>query len=231
MIDKDRLKSKLEKFIELDTESIEKLYIYSKLLVEYNEKVNLTAIVKPEEIEDKHFVDSLFLAVQPFTTGRVCDVGSGAGFPGIVLAIARPEIELTLLEPTAKRCKFLSYVCEELGIAANIVNGRAEEVGRRELREKFDLVTARAVASLPTLLEYCLPLCAVGGNFVAMKGEAEDLLSGKSVAKKLGADGGTDIAYNLPAGEFRRLLIYNKEKHTAPKFPRNGGVIAKRPLK
>ncbi len=230
MINKERLAEKAQNILKLDQDCINKLDYYAELLVDYNKMVNLTAIVKPEDIEDKHFIDCLNLAAQPFTAGSVCDVGSGAGFPGIVLAIAKPEIDLTLLEPTTKRCKFLEYACKELNINARIVNNRAEICGKNELREDFNLVTARAVASMPTLLEYCLPLCSIGGRFVAMKGEAEDLSSGLKAARILGADGGEDISYTLPAGEFRRMLVYQKIKVTMPQYPRNGGVIAKKPL-
>ncbi len=230
MIDAKRLQDKAEQALTLNTNSIEKLNYYAELLVEYNKKVNLTAIVEPREIEDKHFMDCLHLAAQPFVLGKVCDVGSGAGFPGIVLAIVKPEIRLTLLEPTLKRCKFLELICRELDIDANIVNRRAEEVGRGDMREVFDLVTARAVASLPILLEYCLPLSCVGGGFVAMKGEAENLTDGKKAARLLGADKGSDIHYTLPEGEFRRLIHYKKISPTSKAYPRNGGVISKRPL-
>ncbi len=231
MIDKDRLVQKSQNIIDLNTNSINQLDYYAELLVEYNKKVNLTAITKPEEIEDKHFIDCLNLAAQPFVSGSVCDVGSGAGFPGIVLAIAKPDIELTLIEPTAKRCRFLEFACKELNLNIRIVNDRAEICGLKEYREKFNLVTARAVASMPVLLEYCVPLCSVGGSFVAMKGEAENLTSGQCAAGVLGAGNAEEICYSLPAGEFRRLLIYKKTKKTPKHYPRNAGVISKKPLK
>ncbi len=222
MIDKNRLVEKSVAVFPKITECIEEIELYSKLLVEYNKKVNLTAITQPCDMEDKHFVDCLHLAANTNVRGSVCDVGSGAGFPGLVLAIARPDLTVTLMEPTKKRCVFLQHICDELGIKAEIVSGRAEELGRKAFRERFDTVTARAVASLPTLLEYCVPLCKVGGVIVAMKGEAEGLSDG-TAAKTLGADGGSEVLYNLPAGDFRRLLIYNKIKQTPPKYPRSGG--------
>ncbi len=226
MIDKNRLIDKAgDSFPEI-TKCIDKLEIYSKLLIDYNKKVNLTAITQPVDMEDKHFVDCLHLAAKPFVQGSVCDVGSGAGFPGLVLAIARPDLVVTLMEPTKKRCVFLQHVCDELDIKAEIISGRAEELGRRALRETFDTVTARAVASLPVLLEYCVPLCKTGGAFIAMKGEAEGLSDG-SHAKLLGADAGSEVLYNLPSGDFRRLLIYKKLKPTPQKYPRSAGRIAK----
>ncbi len=230
MIDKLRLQEKAQGIFKLDDQQAEMLKSYAELLVDYNQKVNLTAIVKPQEIEDKHFIDCLYLAANPLVKGSMCDVGSGAGFPGLVVAIVRPDIKLTLVEPTAKRCKFLEFVCKELKIDATIVNGRAEEVGRKDLRETFDIVTARAVASLPVLLEYCLPLCKVGGSFVAMKGDAESLVDGSSAAKLLGAKPEKEQRYSLPQGDERKLIIYTKKVNTAKLYPRNGGVIAKRPL-
>ncbi len=229
MIDKKRLIDKTNQIFPDITNCIDKLEIYSKLLIDYNKKVNLTAITDPIEMEDKHFVDCLSLAAQPFIKGEICDVGSGAGFPGLVIAIARPDTHLTLVEPTAKRCRFLQLICDELDLDAEIVNARAEEIGRDQLRASFDVVTARAVASLPVLLEYCLPLCKKNGVFVAMKGEAESLENAKA-AKLLGGDGGTEIVYSLPKGDFRRLLVFEKIKNTPSEYPRNGGRIAKKPL-
>ncbi len=140
------------------------------MLVEYNEKVNLTAITDAEGIEDRHFIDSLLLASQPEVQGSLVDVGTGAGFPGIVAKLYKPQLALTLMEPTGKRVDFLRYVCGQLGLEAEFVKERAEEAARKRWREAFDVASARAVAALPVLLEYCLPLVRKGGLFIAMKG-------------------------------------------------------------
>ena len=148
---------------------------YAELLVSYNEKVNLTAITSPEGIEDRHFADSLLFAAQPEVSGRLVDVGTGAGFPGIVAKIYKPDLELTLMEPTGKRVDFLRYACAELGLTGvEFAKERAEEAARKIWREQFDVASARAVAALPVLCEYCLPLVKVGGRFIAMKGPEAD---------------------------------------------------------
>lgn len=140
-----------------------RLAAYAQMLVEYNKKVNLTAITDAEGIEDRHFIDSLLLASQPEVAGSLVDVGTGAGFPGIVAKLYKPQLALTLMEPTGKRVDFLRYVCGQLGIAAEFAKERAEEAARKRWRETFDVASARAVASLPVLLEYCLPLVKKGG--------------------------------------------------------------------
>ena len=160
---------------------------YAELLVSYNQKVNLTAITDPEGIEDKHFVDSLLFACQPEVAGKMVDVGAGAGFPGIVTKIYKPDLDLTLMEPTGKRVDFLRYACETLGLTGvSFAKERAEEAARKSWREQFDLVSARAVAALPVLSEYCLPLAKVGGHFLAMKGAsaAEELEGGGHLVKQ-----------------------------------------------
>ena len=130
--------------------------------------MNLTAITDAEGIESKHFIDSLLLAGCPEVRGKMVDVGTGAGFPGIVTKLYKPEMELTLLEPTGKRVDFLRYACAQLGIEAEFAKERAEEAARKRWREAFDVATARAVAALPVLAEYCLPLVRVGGMFIAI---------------------------------------------------------------
>ena len=132
---------------------------YAEILVDYNQKVNLTAITSPEGIEDRHFADSLLFAAQPEVTGKLVDVGTGAGFPGVVAKIFKPDLQLTLMEPTGKRVEFLKYACAQLGLTGvEFAKERAEEAARKVWREQFDLASARAVAALPMLAEYCLPL-------------------------------------------------------------------------
>lgn len=158
--------------IAVDETAAEKLDIYARLLVEWNEKMNLTAITDPEGIVLKHFVDSLTaLPLLPKTPFSLIDVGTGAGFPGLPLAILRGDMQLTLLDSLNKRLIFLEEVCRAVGVSAMRIHARAEEGGRRpDLRDKFDVATARAVAGLPVLCELCLPFVKVGGRFLALKG-------------------------------------------------------------
>ena len=163
----------------------QQLAAYAQMLVEYNEKVNLTAITDAEGIEDRHFIDSLLLASQPEVQGSLVDVGTGAGFPGLPLRILEPSIRLTLLDALQKRITFLQGVCDDLGLDdVACVHGRAEEFAQAH-RESFDLVTSRAVASLELLSELCLPYVKVGGQFLAMKAvdcEEEVSQAGRAVS-------------------------------------------------
>lgn len=206
---------------------------YAALLVEYNEKVNLTAITDPQGIEDKHFIDSLLLAAQPEAQGRLVDVGTGAGFPGVVAKLYRPELRLTLLEPTGKRLDFLRWACGELGVEAEFLKERAEEAARKQWRERFDTATARAVARLNKLAEYCLPLVRVGGYFLAMKAEsaAEELQEARPAIERLGGEAVGLRRFSLPEGDERGIIIVKKISQTPTVYPRNGGKIAKSPLK
>lgn len=230
MIDKERLaQGASEVGIRLDDQMLERFARYAELLAEWNEKINLTAITQPHEVEVKHFIDCLLLAACPEVAGTLADVGSGAGFPGLVVKIYRPEVAVTLIEPTAKRARFLQAVSDELGLEVTVVNRRAEEVGRKQLRERFDCVTARAVAAMGVLAEYCLPLAAVGGSFIAMKG-GEEPPPGAPALQKLGGAWRETRNFTLPDGAARRLVVVAKTAPTPPQYPRNGGVIAKRPL-
>ena len=234
MIDKQRLEAKCSTWnITLTGTQLDQLDAFAQILVDYNQKVNLTAITDPEGIEDKHFLDSLLFASQPEVAGRMVDVGAGAGFPGIVTKIYKPELELTLMEPTGKRVDFLKYLCGELGLTGvEFAKERAEEAARKIWREQFDIASARAVAALPVLCEYCLPLVRVGGVFIAMKGPDADAELGGSAAalKKLGGAYGDTRAFTLPDGSERRLVVCKKISQTPTAYPRNGGKIAKKPL-
>ena len=206
---------------------------YAALLVDYNQKVNLTAITTPEGIEDRHFADSLLFAAQPEVKGALVDVGTGAGFPGIVAKIFKPDLQLTLMEPTGKRVEFLRYVCGELGLSGvEFVKERAEEAARKVWRERFTVASARAVAALPVLCEYCLPLVKVGGVFIAMKGPDADAerTAAANALKKLGGQYADTRAFTLPDGSERRLVVMKKISQTPTVYPRNGGKIAKKPL-
>ena len=235
MIDKNRLEAKCAALgIALTGPMLDALDQYAEILVEYNQKMNLTAITDPEGIEDKHFADSLLLANLPETAGKLVDVGTGAGFPGVVAKIFKPELQLTLMEPTGKRVEFLKYVCAQLGLSGvEFAKERAEEAARKVWREQFDVATARGVAALPMLSEYCLPLVKVGGVFLAMKGPgaAEELAESGAALKKLGGKGSGVAEFHLPGGDVRNIIRIKKISQTPPVYPRNGGKIAKSPLK
>ena len=208
---------------------------YAQFLVEYNEKVNLTAITDPEGIEVKHFLDSLMLlkAVELPEGASVIDVGTGAGFPSVPAKIVRDDLRLTLLDGLNKRIVFLGELGRRLGQENTALHARAEEAARGELREQFDLATARAVADLRVLAEYCLPLVKVGGNFLAMKGASgeEELAAARGAIKKLGGAYKETRTLHLPGGDTRTLILCQKISQTPTAYPRNGGKIAKSPLK
>jgi len=211
---------------------------YKELLVEYNKKVNLTAITDDAGIAEKHFLDSgLILKHIDIKKGaKIADIGTGAGFPGIPLKILRPDLELTLIDSLNKRILFLKQLMSTCGLSANAVHMRGEEAGRLPVyREEFALVTARAVAALPALTEVCLPLVAVGGRFVAMKGTLEtvkrELESAENAVKILGGEVEDMISYHLPSDDERTLVVVKKISQTPPKYPRQGVKISKQPLK
>ena len=234
MIDKNRLAEKCSTWnITLTGRQLDLLDRYAELLVDYNRRVNLTAITEPEGIEDRHFADSLLFAAQPEVAGSVVDVGTGAGFPGVVAKLYKPELRLTLMEPTGKRMDFLRYLCGELGLTdVEFARERAEEAARKVWRERYDVACARAVAALPVLCEYCLPLVRVGGVFVALKGPDADaeLFQRVGGAGQLGGRHEATRAFTLPDGSERRLVLCRKISQTPTVYPRNGGKIAKKPL-
>lgn len=221
--------------VKLTAEQAGQFQQYMELLVEWNEKLNLTAITEPEEIVEKHFVDSLtVLSACPLKEGaKVLDVGTGAGFPGVPLKIVRPDLQVTLLDGANKRLRFLGAVCSALGLSCDRVHKRAEEAGLdKELRESFDLVTARAVAALNVLSEYCLPLVKMKGYFVAMKGPGAslELEQAGNALKLLGGDQIKVTAVQLPEAGERNLVVVRKLRFTPRTYPRHGGTIAKHPL-
>ncbi len=232
MIETERMRQRAADIgVSVSPQVCAKLDRYAEMLVEWNQKFNLTAITQPEEIENKHFIDCLVLAAQPELAGSVVDVGSGAGFPGLVLQLARSELAVTLMEPTGKRVGFLQAAAQELIIAPEIVKERAEEAARKQWRESFDIATARAVAPLPVLCEYCLPLVRVGGLFIAMKADApEEVHAAASAISKLGGTLSKVYPYTLPDGAGRTLVFIQKNASTPPQYPRNGGKIKKTPL-
>ena len=233
----DLLESGAKKLgIELSGEQLEQFETYYREMVEWNKKVNLTAITDHEEVQTKHFLDSLTIvkAVNP-DNKRVIDIGTGAGLPGIPLKIAFHGICLTLLEATAKKVKFLEYIVGKLGLGGvKIATGRAEELGHdANYREKFDIALSRAVAEMPSLAELALPFCKVGGCFIAQKkgdiaGETERALRAiETMGGKLREVKTAEVA---GLEEERLLVIIDKVKPTPPQYPRRPGMPVKRPL-
>lgn len=217
---------------DIDMEKYAKMNIYAEFLVEYNEKVNLTAITEPRDILVKHFIDSVaplrFLTVPEGAS--IIDVGTGAGFPSVPIKIFRPDLKLTLLDSLDKRITFLKLLCDKLEIEADFVHGRAEDVSKTsEYREKFDYSCARAVANLSTLSEYCLPFVKVGGAFISLKGPNEDIYSANGAIKLLGGEIAEVTDYEID-GDERRLVQVKKVSQTPPKYPRNSAQIKKKPL-
>ncbi len=209
---------------------------YREELLDWNTRINLTAITDPEEMLTKHFLDSLSLLLaydQPQT--RLLDIGSGAGFPGLALKIARPVWQVTLLEATNKKVLFLRHMVDVLHLEGiEVVHGRAEELGHtRGYRGAFDMVTARAVSALPALLEYCAPYCRVNGRIVLpKKGElATELAQGKRAAAQVRAVFEADMPVELPGlADGRRLLVWKQRELCPAQYPRSGAAMAKKPL-
>ena len=208
---------------------------YLELRLEWNEKMNLTAITGPEEVAEKHFLDSLTLLTccKIKEGAKVIDVGTGAGFPGIPLKILRPDLQLTLLDGLNKRLIFLGEVCAALGIEAERIHKRAEEAGLdKKMRESFDVATARAVAPLNILCEYCLPLVKMKGFFIAMKGPGaqEELEQAEHALDVLGGTDRKIVPLTLPTAGERNIVTVQKKAFTPKNYPRHGGTITKHPL-
>ncbi|MBA2393679.1 MAG: 16S rRNA (guanine(527)-N(7))-methyltransferase RsmG [Ktedonobacteraceae bacterium] len=222
--------------LSLSDQQLAQFLRYQQELLDWNTRFNLTAITDPEEVQIKHFLDSLsLLAVYDGSQIDLLDIGSGAGFPGLALKIVRPEWNVTLLEATGKKVTFLRYVIEVLqleGIAAE--QGRAEELAHQAAyRAQFDLVTARAVASLSTLLEYSAPYCRVGGAIVLpKKGDlVDELARGRRAAGHVGATLKADVAVEVSGlVDGRRLLVWRQQKECPAQYPRAGAVMVKKPL-
>ena len=224
---KDLLKKALP---QADETALDRFEIYHRLLSEWNEKMNLTAITDPVAVAEKHFADSL--AALPYLKPgmKVVDVGTGAGFPGVPLLIMEPGLELTLADSLQKRLTFLDALLKELGLKAALVHGRAEDLGQNKLyREQFDAALSRAVANLPVLLELTTPFVRVGGTAIAYKGDADQVLeSAKTAAFLLHVKlRSVDLASNLGK---RCLIFADKIAPTPRSYPRKAGTPSKKPL-
>lgn len=223
--------------VSLTDKQIEQFLIYYELLTEWNSFMNLTAITEYEDVLKKHFVDSVSLiqAVDVRKELTLIDVGTGAGFPGLALKIAYPELKVTLLDSLQKRIQFLDAVIEKLGLEGiETIHGRAEDFAKpQKLRESFDLCVSRAVANLSTLSEYCLPFVKVGGYFIPYKSEkiAQEKEEAEKALELLGGKFERQVEFMLPSSDiYRNLFVIKKVKETPKKFPRKAGLPAKEPI-
>ena len=234
---KENMKDLLEKIdIQIEEKQIEKFYKYMELLIEWNEKINLTAITNQNDIILKHFVDSLTISKYIDQNKKIVDVGTGAGFPGIPLSIMNSEKNFTLVDSLNKRINFLNDIKEKLNLN-NIYNihSRVEEFGQNKLyREKFDIAVSRAVANLSVLVEYMLPTIKLGGIAICMKGSQieEEYKEAEFAIKELGGKLKEKIDFVLPETDMKRnIIIIEKIKETPKKYPRKAGLPSKEPLK
>ncbi len=220
--------------VQLSEEKLSAFTVYKELLLEWNQKINLTAIEEDKDVVLKHFVDSL--SIIPFLNNSktLIDVGTGAGFPGLPVKIAKPDLEVVLLDSLEKRVGFLNRVINELNMEKiTALHSRAEDAGNSpKYREQFDAVTARAVAALPVLLEYCMPLVRTGGIFIAMKGSS--ISDTDEAGKALNILGGTieEVKeFYLPGSDMKRnIIVIRKLRQTPTKYPRKAGKPSKEPL-
>ena len=237
MLNKDLFYSTIEKFdITIDEDAFNRLDTFAEMLIETNKSFNLTAIKEPDDVTVKHFADclSIFKYVDIPENAKIIDVGTGAGFPGLVLKLYRPDIQMTFLDSTKKRLGFIENVLNECGIKGDILHMRAEEAAQlTKYREKYDFATARAVAALPVLSEYCLPFVKVGGSFVSMKSAEsnEEISEAKKAINVLGGKIEEDILFDLVENMPRRIIRIKKNSQTPTKYPRPSAQIAKKPLK
>ena len=234
----EQLRKKSEQLnIALDEKQLEQFHLYYERLVEKNKVMNLTAITEKDEVIDKHFIDSIALKKATDVTKplRILDLGTGAGFPGIPLKIAYPNLNITLLDSLNKRIKFLNEVIEELHLEGiNAIHGRAEDYAKQsDYREQFDLCVSRAVANLSTLSEYCLPYVKEGGCFISYKSGSveEELNQSKKAIFELGGKIKDVIPFSLPETDIERtFVIIEKVRKTPKKYPRKAGLPSKEPI-
>ena len=237
MLNKELFYNTIKPFeINVDEEAFNRLDTFAEMLIETNKSFNLTAIKEPDDVTVKHFADclSIFKYVDIAENAKIIDVGTGAGFPGLVLKLYRPDIQMTFLDSTKKRLGFIENVLNECGIKGDILHMRAEEAAQlAKYREKYDFATARAVAALPVLSEYCLPFVKVGGSFVSMKSAEsnEEISEAKKAINVLGGKIEEDILFDLVENMPRRIIRIKKNSQTPTKYPRPSAQIAKKPLK
>ena len=222
--------------VRFSVEQIEKFYKYMNLLIEWNEKINLTAITEPSEIILKHFIDSITILKEIEDGSILVDVGTGAGFPGVPLSIMNPTLKITLVDSLNKRLIFLQEVVKELKLEnVELIHARAEEFGQnKKYREKFDIATSRAVANLSSLSEYLVPLVKIGGKVISMKaGNAgQEIEEAQTAIKVLGGCIKKIDEFNLPQSNIERTIItIDKVKNTPNKYPRKAGTPTKEPIK
>ena len=222
--------------IKINNDQIHKFYKYMQLLLEWNEKINLTAITDENEIILKHFVDSLTVLKYINENDKIIDVGTGAGFPGIPIAIMMPNVIITLLDSLNKRINFLNKAIKELDLKnVETIHFRSEDCGKDMLyREKYDISIARAVANLSTLSEYLLPFVKIGGKMICMKGSEieEELKNAEYAIKELGGEFVLKDEFKLPDSDIKRnIIIVKKVKYTPKIYPRKAGLPSKEPLK
>lgn len=216
--------------ISLSDQQKQQFQTYMEMLIDWNSRMNLTAITDPDEIYEKHFLDSLLPSFHIDVKGTLCDIGAGAGFPSIPLKIIYPNLDVTIMEPMGKRVTFLKALCKALDIQVCLRNERAEDA-IIDTRESFDIVTARAVANLTMLAELCIPFVKIDGFFLAMKGSKamEERDGAKYATQRLGCTFEASYEEILPSGT-RIDLVYRKVKPTPHQFPRNFGIMKKHPL-
>lgn len=232
----DKIQQYLEKMNNVLSETQkEEFYKYMNLLIEWNEKINLTAIIEPDQIILKHFIDSITISKHIEDGKKNIDIGTGAGFPGIPLKITRPEVQVELLDSLNKRINFLNIVIEELGLKnIKATHARVEEFAKnKNNREKYDVVTSRAVANLNVLAEYMLPLVNIGGKCICMKGPniEEEINGSKKAIEILGGKIEKVEEFNLPDTDIKRtIIVIRKVKNTPAKYPRKPGTPSKEPI-
>ena len=217
-------------------EQLEQFFVYMNMLIEWNEKMNLTAIIEPNEIILKHFIDSITILNEIENNSKIIDVGTGAGFPGVPLGIMNPTLKITLADSLNKRLIFLQEVVTKLNLKnIEIINARAEDLGQnKRYRESFDIATSRAVANLSTLSEYLIPLVKKDGKVISMKagGAQEEIKAAEKAIKTLGGKIDKIEEFNLPQTDIERtIILIKKEEHTPGKYPRKSGIPSKEPIK
>lgn len=237
MLNKDLFYGIIEKFnVTVDENAFLRLDKFAEMLAETSKSFNLTAITEADDMTVKHFADCavLFSYADISENARIIDVGTGAGFPGLVLKLVRPDIKMTFLDSTRKKLGFIEQVLCENRVDGEILHMRAEEAARLpEYREQFDFSTARAVAALPVLSEYCLPFVKKGGDFISMKSADSDveIHDAKGAIALLGGKIQENIEFNLVENTPRRIIMIKKISQTPTKYPRASAQISKKPLK